>query len=235
MQDILDSLNSIEKSQHIKVLYAAESGSRAWGFASPNSDYDVRFIYARPLEHYLAFDVELKRDVIEETIDSTDLDMRGWDIRKALHLFTRSNGALLEWLRSPICYRCPHAAIETLTELASHAFDPTALMYHYFRMAKNNAREFLRGDTVSLKKYLYVIRCFVAVDYIRMRCELPPVNYLALLDVTAGMSPKVEAMRDGALGLIHQKRASQELGTGARIPELEYLYLAGTRYQRKRV
>ena len=95
MQEILETLKHIETSEKINILYAAESGSRAWGFASPNSDYDVRFIYARPIEHYLSFDVELKKDVIEQTLQPQDFDIRGWDIRKALGLFTRSNGALL--------------------------------------------------------------------------------------------------------------------------------------------
>ena len=221
MKEILNALISIEASENITILYAAESGSRAWGFASPNSDYDVRFIYTRPLEYYLTFNVELHRDVIEVPIDENDFDIRGWDIRKALHLFTRSNGALLEWLRSPIRYREPHTAIERLTELGKHAFDATALMYHYFRMGKKNAREFLRDDVVSLKKYLYVVRCLVAVDFIRTRGELPPVNFLELLKENALDTPEIWEFRDAAQEIVRQKRESQELGTGSRIPELD--------------
>lgn len=221
MQQIINTLNQIEKSHNVSILYAAESGSRAWGFASENSDYDVRFLYCHPLEHYLSFDVELKRDVIEETVKETDLDVRGWGIRKTLHLFTRSNGALLEWLRSPICYREPHASIKELTELAEHAFNPTALMFHYYRTAKNNAREFLRGNSVSLKKYLYVVRCLVAVDWVRERLELPAVNFGQLLNATSLLNSDVAEMRDAAYDLINRKRNALELGTGKRVPELD--------------
>ena len=218
---ISEYLNKITEKHNVNILYAAESGSRAWGFASPNSDYDVRFIYCHPLEHYLSFDVELKRDVIEESVPDPDLDIRGWDIRKTMHLFTRSNGALLEWLRSPICYRQPYEAVQSLIGLAQHAFNPTTLMFHYYRTAKNNAREFLRGNTVSLKKYLYVVRCLVAVDWVREQVELPAVNFEQLLNATSLLNSDVAEMRDAAYDLINKKRNALELGTGTRIPELD--------------
>jgi predicted nucleotidyltransferase len=100
---ILERLEAAEAEHSIRVLYACESGSRAWGFASPDSDYDVRFIYVHDAEWYLSFDVEHRRDVVEYPIVD-DIDCSGWDLRKALYLFTRSNGALLEWLHSPIVY-----------------------------------------------------------------------------------------------------------------------------------
>ena len=150
---ISEYLTNVSETHKVNILYAAESGSRAWGFASPNSDYDIRFIYARPIEHYLRFNVELQRDVLELRTGNPLWDVSGWDIRKALELFTRSNGTLLEWLRSPLHYIDPHPAIETLRTLARDHFNPTALCYHYYRMGKNNAREFLRGNSVSLKKY----------------------------------------------------------------------------------
>ena len=95
--EILKRLSTIESAQAITVLYACESGSRAWGFPSPDSDYDVRFLYVHDRDWYLTFDVERRRDVIECPIED-DIDCSGWDLRKALHLFTRTNGALLEWL-----------------------------------------------------------------------------------------------------------------------------------------
>ena len=101
--EILSRLSSIESAQDVKILYACESGSRAWGFASPDSDYDVRFVYVHKRDWYLSFDVERQRDVIECSIED-DIDCSGWDLRKALQLFARTNGALLEWLNSPIRY-----------------------------------------------------------------------------------------------------------------------------------
>ena len=103
-QEIQQRLTAAEIEHDVKVIYACESGSRAWGFASPDSDYDVRFIYAHKSQWYLSFDVERRRDVIEYPIVD-DIDIGGWDIKKALYLFTRTNGALLEWLTSPIVYR----------------------------------------------------------------------------------------------------------------------------------
>src|SRR3954452_13450282 len=100
---ILKRLEEAEAEHGVRILYACESGSRAWGFASPDSDYGVRFIYAQPRNWYLSFDVERRRDVIEYPIVD-DIDQSGWDVRKALYLFTRNNGALLEWLHSPIVY-----------------------------------------------------------------------------------------------------------------------------------
>lgn len=99
--EILKRLIAAEKEHGVRILYACESGSRAWGFASPDSDFDVRFVYAHPADWYLSFDVESRRDVIEYPIVD-DIDCGGWDVRKALYLFTRTNGAFLEWLNSPI-------------------------------------------------------------------------------------------------------------------------------------
>ena len=219
--DILVYLTEAEKNHEVNILYAAESGSRAWGFASPNSDYDVRFIYARPMEHYLSFNVELKRDVLELGTENPLWDISGWDIRKALGLFTRSNGALLEWLRSPIRYRQTHRSISMLQSVVRTDFNPTALCYHYYRMGKNNAREFLKGETVSLKKYLYVLRGLIAVDFIRETQALPVVDFLTLLKHTSLINPDVRTIKDEVEALISRKRETGELGDGSRIAVLD--------------
>jgi len=94
-------LNAIESDYGVKVLLACESGSRAWGFASDDSDYDVRFIYIQPTSWYLTVDLEDRRDVIETPIEGV-WDINGWELRKALKLFSKSNPPLLEWLQSTI-------------------------------------------------------------------------------------------------------------------------------------
>jgi len=101
---ILERLAAIEHTELVHILYACESGSRAWGFASPDSDYDVRFIYVRPRDWYLSIDLERRRDVIERPIEGV-LDINGWDLRKALQLMRKSNPPLFEWLHSPLVYR----------------------------------------------------------------------------------------------------------------------------------
>ena len=111
-------------------MYACEAGSRAWGFESPDSDYDVRFVYVRPRDWYLSFGVERRRDVIERPIvDWDDIDCSGWDLRKALHLFSRTNGALLEWLNSPVRYVERGSFAASLRQLAAAHFNATALCY----------------------------------------------------------------------------------------------------------
>ena len=118
--EILKRLSTIESEQAVTVLYACESGSRAWGFASPDSDYDVRFLYVHDRDWYLSFDVERRRDVIECPIED-DIDCSGWDLRKALQLFTRTNGALLEWLNTPIRYLERGDTADSLRQLACRA------------------------------------------------------------------------------------------------------------------
>lgn len=218
---ISEYLTKIAETHDVNILYAGESGSRAWGFASPNSDYDIRFIYARPIEHYLAFNVELRRDVLELKAENPLWDISGWDIRKTLGLFTRSNGTLLEWLRSPLHYKAPHAAIQSLQSLARDYFNPTALCFHYYRMGKNNAREFLRGNTVPLKKYLYILRALIAVDFINTFQLLPDVDFLTLLGATSSINPYVREIEGDVKRLIYEKRKTGELGEGQRIPMLD--------------
>ena len=213
-REILDRLAKVESDCAVTVLYACESGSRAWGFASPDSDYDVRFVYAHPRDWYLSFDVERRRDVIERPIVD-DIDLQGWDIRKALYLFTRTNGALIEWLNSPIPYVEHGQFAVDLRRLASEHLNTTALCYHYSHMAKGNARGYLLGDRVGLKKYFYVLRPLLAIRYIERERGVPPVRFEALVEAVAP-----EGIRPGIARLLEEKRAASELSTGRPILEL---------------
>ena len=220
-KEILNVLGNIAETHGVTILYAAESGSRAWGFASEDSDYDVRFIYAGPVEHYLRFNIELQRDVLEPKMENPLLDISGWDIRKALGLFTRSNSTLLEWLHSPICYINPHPSIVKLRLIAENAFNPTALMFYYYRMAKHHAREFLQDEMVSLKKYLYVLRALMAVDFIRETQTLPPVDFLSLWTRTAAFAKPVSVIEGAVAELLRLKHEAKEIGVGRRIAVLD--------------
>ena len=80
-------LGAVAAEEGVRVLYAAESGSRAWGFASPDSDHDVRFIYAHERDWYVSLWED--RDVVERGIDEKLVDLAGWDIRKALRLLLK--------------------------------------------------------------------------------------------------------------------------------------------------
>ena len=178
---IMASLHDIEQRHDVTVLFACESVSRGWGFASPDSDYDVRFVYVNRLAWYLT--VEAGRDVIEQPI-SGDLDVNGWDLRKTLQLLRQSNPTLLEWLRSPIVYREDAATTGRLRVLAEEGFSAVRGYHHYVSMAKKNFREHLRGEEVRYKKYLYVLRPLLAARWIRDGRGVPPMRFAALAEET---------------------------------------------------
>ncbi|MDR1967498.1 MAG: nucleotidyltransferase domain-containing protein [Burkholderiaceae bacterium] len=174
---ILLELQAIEAHHGVSVLFACESGSRGWGFASPDSDYDVRFIYVNQLSWYLS--VDPARDVIEMPI-SGDLDINGWDLRKALQLLKRSNPTLLEWLQSPIVY-CQHEReVAQLRALAEASFSAVRGYHHYVSMAKKNFRGYLQGSEVRYKKYLYVLRPLLAARWVREGRGIPPIRFAEL-------------------------------------------------------
>ena len=214
-QEIMRRLHAAEKKHDVKILYACESGSRAWGFASPDSDYDVRFIYARKQDWYLSFDVERKRDVIEYPIVD-EIDCSGWDIRKALYLFTRTNGALLEWLKSPIVYIESGPFAQAIRDYAPKALNSTALCYHYSHMARSNAKEYLfNEDQVKLKKYFYVLRPLLAIRYLETLKLPPPVEFAKLVDAVAP-----DIIKPGIDKLLDLKRNAPEVGYGPPVPEI---------------
>jgi predicted nucleotidyltransferase len=180
-EQVLACLAELEQRHDVTVLFACESGSRGWGFASPDSDYDVRFIYVNRLPWYLT--VEPRRDVIEQPI-SGELDVNGWDLRKALQLMRESNPTLLEWLRSPIVYCEDAEAMQRFRALAETAFSNVRAYHHYVSMAKKNLREHLLGEVVRYKKYLYVLRPLLAARWIRERGGVPPMRFAELAQAT---------------------------------------------------
>ena len=180
---IRQRLARMESEQDVRLLYACESGSRAWGFPSADSDYDVRFIYVRSRDWYLRLDVERQRDVIEYPIDDL-LDINGWDLKKALNLFSRSNPSLIEWLHSPIVYCQDTNFLTALRGLLPLYYSERACFYHYRQMARGNYREYLRGDQVRVKKYFYVLRPLLALRWIAAGRGVVPVDFRELLDAT---------------------------------------------------
>lgn len=179
--EIRKRLLDIEREEGVKIFYACESGSRAWGFPSANSDYDVRFLYVRNREWYLSIDVEDRRDVIERPI-LDEFDINGWDLRKALKLLRKSNPPLLEWLNSPIIYKEIKEISQRFRDLVSICYSPNACSYHYLQMARGNFREYLKGETVSVKKYFYVLRPLLAIKWIEKNSDVVPMEFGMLLD-----------------------------------------------------
>ncbi|GIN37282.1 MULTISPECIES: nucleotidyltransferase domain-containing protein [Heyndrickxia] len=176
---ISEEIMKIEETYRVKILYACESGSRAWGVPSKDSDYDVRFIYIHSKDWYLSIDQ--KRDVIELPINDL-LDMNGWELTKALRLFRKSNPSLLEWLNSSIVYYQAYSTIEKMKNLSSQVFVPTASMYHYLNMGKRNFHNFMEKDYVKIKKYFYVLRPVLACKWIETYNTFPPIEFAVLLE-----------------------------------------------------
>ena len=210
-QLIRQRLKIIEHDFGVQVLYACESGSRAWCFASQDSDWDVRFIYLHPPAWYLAIDVERKRDVIEH-LDGK-LDISGWDLRKALWLFHKSNPPLIEWLTSPLVYIDRHGLAARLRSLLDLYYSPAACRHHYLHMARGNFREYLRGETVRTKKYLYVLRPLLALRWIETNGGPPPMPFDTLVDGLLPQGPLKSIVQD----LLTRKKSGHELDQGPRI------------------
>ena len=165
---VLLKIREIEEKEHVRILHAVESGSRAWGFASPDSDYDVRFIYARDKNYYLR--LRNTRDYIDGELNEV-LDMNGWDIKKALQHFHKSNATLFEWSRSPVVYYTTDEWKNLYSRVADRYFSCKSALYHYYGTANKNYHEHLPGDMVRYKKYFYVLRPVLA-----WKCP-PPVLF----------------------------------------------------------
>ncbi len=210
-KEIQTRLQELEQEERVCIFYACESGSRAWGFPSADSDYDVRFLYIHPQNWYLGIDV--KRDVIERP--SNDLiDLSGWDIRKALKLFRKSNPPLLEWLNSPIIYQQRLDIVDKIKTLLPEYYSPKSCLYHYLHMAEGNFREYLKGEIVWVKKYFYVLRPILACKWIEAGYGVVPMEFEVLVDRIVTSRELKEAIKE----LLGRKKGGQELDKGPKIP-----------------
>jgi predicted nucleotidyltransferase len=212
---IVNELIEIERNYEVKVIYACESGSRAWGFASENSDYDVRFIYMHPKDWYLTI-ADYKRDVIEIPFDG-ELDINGWDIRKSLKLLKKSNSPLLEWFSSPIRYRNVRPVMNALFELSTDAFLPESSCHHYLSMAQNIIANLNDGEEIKIKSYLYSLRTILCCKWIIRRMNQPPIKIQGLLNE---FLPSGE-LRERVDNLIYEKSRGAESATTKRSLKFE--------------
>ena len=198
-------LDRVEEEQGVSIVWAIESGSRAWGFPSPDSDYDCRFLYARPVADYLG--LRSRRDVIETPLDRV-FDVNGWDVRKAFGLMVKGNATVGEWLRSPIVYRGDAVLRDDLVALADDVVDRHALTKHYVHVARNNLA--LLASSGVAKKFFYALRPAVTLRWMRLRADsaLPPMD-LPTLVAGAAVPDDVRAAVDE---LVDRKSLTRELG-----------------------
>lgn len=215
IRDIIsDKISVIQKNENVTVLHAVESGSRAWGFASPDSDYDVRFIYVRNRNDYLR--LEKMRDVIEWEINDV-YDINGWDITKTLRLLHNSNPTVFEWIHSPVVYSS-NEIIKELTPQIDSFFSCKSGIYHYISTALSNSK-YLKDNNIKLKKYFYVIRPVLACRWILENKTPPPVLFQQLVDTVAD-----DNIKPVIAELVHIKTEVPETEKGKHIPELD-LYI----------
>ncbi|TGE06029.1 nucleotidyltransferase domain-containing protein [Hymenobacter fodinae] len=202
---IQTDLTQLEATHNIRILYACESGSRAWGFPSPDSDYDVRFIYSHPAEWYLTLDEGA--DTLNFPVDE-ELDLAGWELRKALKLLRGSNAALLEWLQSPVVYQEAPGFRAALAPLLGQCWNPRAGLHHYLGLMRRGVEEDLLGEQVRLKRLFYALRSTLAARWIQQRhTEVPPMEFWLLREL---LPPALNAIVDE---LLTQKASANEKTT----------------------
>lgn len=175
-QKILNKLKEVEQNYGVEILFAVESGSRAWGFASPDSDYDIRFVYKRKTKAYL--NLWDSKDTIQFMTED-DLDGSGWDLKKATMLLAKSNASFLGWLFSPIVYVNKGDTLALMQKLATDNFNPVSGFYHYHSMNKGFYEQLESGD-ISIKAFFYATRTALCANWILHYETVPPVKFTDL-------------------------------------------------------
>lgn len=226
-EEVARRLDALELAEDVRVVYAVESGSRAWGFASADSDYDVRFLYVHRPAWYLQ--IHRQRDVIERPIVD-DIDLAGWDLKKALGLFYKSNPPLYEWLRSPLVYRELTRVAQGMRDLADTFYDPRGGFHHYLHMAESNFRGELEREQIRHKKYFYVLRPVLACRWIDTYTTVPPMEFEELVDRFLPSGP----VRDQLDDLLDAKRAGSEADAGPRLEHIHAFLVAELNALRER-
>lgn len=182
MKNVLEIIKEIETKNNVRVLYACETGSRAWGFASPDSDYDIRFIYKHNLDWYLS--LSEKKDFINMAIKD-DLDITGWDLRKSLQLLQKSNAALIERFQSPIEYFAVDNFKNEFKDLIREYYSPIAVFYHHYSLARKFRDEIVGKDDIKLKSYFYLVRSLLSCNWIIKNSNVVPMDIESLMALTS--------------------------------------------------
>ena len=200
---ILSHLEDIERKYDVRVLLAVESGSRARGLFSDESDWDLRFVYVNKLDWYL--NVNEERDVIEEMFDD-NIDMVGWELRKTLRLFQKSNPSLMEWLHSPVIYRADEKFLSRMRALEPKYFNPIKTMYHYESLYIKHDKRYLQDSVNPLKRFLHYLRGILSCRWLEEHKTMPPVLFEELVQSTV----EDEVIRQKINDLIALKRQTKQ-------------------------
>jgi predicted nucleotidyltransferase len=229
---IRERLAALEIEHGFRIVYANESGSRAWGFASADSDYDIRFVFVWPRDRYL--DVALPPETVELGVDEDLLDISGWDLRKALRLFRKSNASVTEWLYSPIVYHEERNLIDRWRSLTRKVFAPKTSAAHYSGLGKNMFGTIKAAEKTTAKTYLYALRAVLAARFVLEQSRPAPVAFEELLkevELDLALREEIEVMvRQKAVGaeaddIVRSERLdrfiTEALDEAARVDNLE--------------
>ena len=190
-------LQELEVEKNIEILFACETGSRAWGFPSPDSDYDVRIIYRHPKEWYLS--LKEGKDSIDCFYEDNEIDISGWELRKCLRLLSKSNPPLLERIQSPIIYKIHDDFQQKISSIAPDFYARIATIYHYSSMGKKILSEIIDTKEYKLKKLFYALRSSVACLWILEKETSPPIEFekmLGALDIPQVLKERIHQLID---------------------------------------
>ena len=211
MQNIKEALAETAQKHQVRILYACETGSRAWGFPSPDSDFDVRFIYVHERDWYLS--LSQRKDSIE--FMSGDLDITGWDLRKCLLLLKKSNAPLIERFNSPVVYQAEAGFRESFMERIRDFYSPTAVFFHHLSLARKFRDELEGRQEIKLKNWFYMVRSLLSCVWISRESAVVPMSILELMEV---VDP---AKKTGLLDLIQLKSQVDEKYLHRRTDEMD--------------
>jgi|SRR6218665_106071 len=197
MEQIMQVLNEIERLKKIRILYACETGSRAWGFPSPDSDYDIRFIYKHEKDWYLQ--LGLRKDTIE--VMNGELDITGWDLKKSLILLKKSNTALIERFQSPVQYRSVRGFSNDFSALIEEYYSARAVYFHHYFLAIKFWEEMKDQQQLKLKSYFYLLRSLLSCNWIINDESVSPMHIEGLMkyisDEDRGMIRELIQLKSG--------------------------------------
>jgi predicted nucleotidyltransferase len=220
-----------EDERDVRILYAVESGSRAWGLDAADSDFDVRGFYMHPPEWYLHLDARRDEEIRFEQCDTGELviDVQLWDIYKMLALLQKKNPPLIEWLHSAIVYQnlLPHPIFASLRAFATSEVGSPSIFYHYRQMALGNYKKYIvtpsqQDKEVGLKRYLYVLRPLLCLLHIEMLGSWPPQNFEALLSSVQNHveTPVTLRVAEQIREIVAKKREGGEWKADQPLPDL---------------
>ena len=216
-QSIKEKLSQIEERENMRIIYACESGSRAWGFASPDSDYDVRFIFVRPVQDYLR--VKDLPDFIDAELNEV-YDINGWDLKKFCKQLYKSNPVIFEWGDSPLVYRTSEDW-KMIKSVMKDYICPRTMIYHYLGLANSSIKKYLTDKEITYKKYFYILRAVLAASWIFEKKSPAPTEYAKLVAAELERkSPTLNYFIDGDFEELqkdlYEKKSSSEKARGKR-------------------